>query len=556
MGEPAVSLKPADSETQLGSELMKPGWSQFSLYAPDRPAPDSSARTQVQRQEESVAEESEKLAEIQAKSIAAPPAPANPAPPPSFTPTVPQRPSATWMWPQASPQPASPEAQPDSETKPSESGWLKFDFYAAGQAPPNPLREAGVQAKLSIEQPNDVYEQEADQVAEQVMGMSSAATPTVQRQAEEEELEEIQTKPLAETITPLVQRQEDVEEDEPIQAKCEDCEAEEPIQRFSDRTAQAQPDLENRLNSSKSGGSALSEEVRSFMEPRFGADFSQVRVHTGSDAVQMNQELNAQAFAHKQDVYFGAGKAPGNDALTAHELTHVVQQTRGIGGETHIHRTPTAAKTPIEEAKDLISKHTTLGLIIDQTAIANTLIGQLPGNETVTLEVLNQIRSDKKDDVAYEIAWRSGGKLGSLSQDLRFRLITELLDGIVTDAEEAVVASIWISFDKAGDYAGLAVAAKQKDTLWQKSLKESDDLVKYVKRIVDDFKQDVKDIALHHLDENQNIVTQESGRYGINLKAHYSLNPEDQGLAPQAARRLSGTNETYGRFCGSDQAAS
>jgi hypothetical protein len=63
------------------------------------------------------------------------------------------------------------------------------------------------------------------------------------------------------------------------------------------------------------------------MEPRFGTDFSGVRVHTGEAAVQMNRELNAQAFTHGQDLYFGAGKAPGKDALTAHELTHVVQQT-------------------------------------------------------------------------------------------------------------------------------------------------------------------------------------------------------------------------------------
>jgi Domain of unknown function (DUF4157) len=87
------------------------------------------------------------------------------------------------------------------------------------------------------------------------------------------------------------------------------------------------PSLENRLSNSKGGGSPLPDEVRSFMEPRFGADFSGVRVHTGSDAVQMNRDVNAQAFAHGRDVYFGAGKAPANDSLTAHELTHVVQQT-------------------------------------------------------------------------------------------------------------------------------------------------------------------------------------------------------------------------------------
>ncbi|MBM0744533.1 DUF4157 domain-containing protein [Phormidium sp. CLA17] len=63
------------------------------------------------------------------------------------------------------------------------------------------------------------------------------------------------------------------------------------------------------------------------MEPRFGTDFSQVRVHMGSEAVQMNKDLSAQAFTYKQDIYFGAGKSPGKNDLTAHELTHVVQQT-------------------------------------------------------------------------------------------------------------------------------------------------------------------------------------------------------------------------------------
>ena len=101
-----------------------------------------------------------------------------------------------------------------------------------------------------------------------------------------------------------------------------------PIQRKMDSAADpaSGSNLESQLNASKGGGSPLSDDVRSFMEPRFGADFSGVQVHTGSDAVQMNRDVNAQAFAHGSDIYFGAGKAPGKDALTAHELTHVVQQ--------------------------------------------------------------------------------------------------------------------------------------------------------------------------------------------------------------------------------------
>jgi hypothetical protein len=98
------------------------------------------------------------------------------------------------------------------------------------------------------------------------------------------------------------------------------------VQRSASGTTQVSSNLENRLVSSKAGGSPLPNDVRSFMEPRFGADFSAVRVHTDATAVQMNKELGAQAFTHGSDVYYGAGKSPGKNELTAHELTHTIQQ--------------------------------------------------------------------------------------------------------------------------------------------------------------------------------------------------------------------------------------
>ncbi len=219
-------------------------------------------------------------------------------------------------------------------------------------------RSTPIQAKLKIGQPGDKYEQEADSVADRVMAMSEPAQ--VQREELGEEEEELQMKPLAGTISPLVQREELPQEEEELQMKPEDNvvqreelpEEEELQMKSLDNSIQREElpeeeedlqmkqsspnsqlptpnSLESQLSNSKGGGSPLSDDVRSFMEPRFGADFSGVRVHTGSDAVQMNRDVNAQAFAHGSDVYFGAGKAPGKDALTAHELTHVVQQTGG-----------------------------------------------------------------------------------------------------------------------------------------------------------------------------------------------------------------------------------
>ena len=71
---------------------------------------------------------------------------------------------------------------------------------------------------------------------------------------------------------------------------------------------QASSDLESRLDTTKGGGSPLSLETRSSMESSFGSDFSGVRVHTSSSAIQMNQELGAQAFTYGNDVYFNSGK--------------------------------------------------------------------------------------------------------------------------------------------------------------------------------------------------------------------------------------------------------
>jgi hypothetical protein len=193
-----------------------------------------------------------------------------------------------------------------------------------------------LQAKLTIGQPNDVYEQEADRVAEQVMKMALPIPANVQRQPEDVQSAGIQSTSLAEMITPIVQRQREATNEEPLQEKCETCGEEEQVQRSADgSTVLAQPDLESRIKTSQGGGSPLPDEVRGFIEPRFGTDFSQVRVHTDGEAAQMNQELGAQAFTHRNHIYYGAGKAPAKDEFTGHELTHVVQQGAITKIQTH-----------------------------------------------------------------------------------------------------------------------------------------------------------------------------------------------------------------------------
>jgi outer membrane protein OmpA-like peptidoglycan-associated protein len=82
-------------------------------------------------------------------------------------------------------------------------------------------------------------------------------------------------------------------------------------------------------------GAPLDRTVRADMEAHFGVPLGDVRVHTGPRADQLAQSLGARAFTHGRDIVFGEGRRPGADALTAHELAHVVQQTGGSAGAAH-----------------------------------------------------------------------------------------------------------------------------------------------------------------------------------------------------------------------------
>ncbi|MDX2241493.1 MAG: DUF4157 domain-containing protein [Leptolyngbyaceae cyanobacterium bins.302] len=237
---------------------------------------------------------------------------------------------------------------PDAQTKPNEMmsrhrSILPIPLYAPEPAAPP------VQAKLTVGKPGDPYEQEADCVAEQVMSMPEPAGDLSEEGAlgegEKGKGEGSDLAPLPLALSPLSDSEEELQmkpitissiDSTSLQQKCTECEQEEQVQRSGNGNVEASSDFESRLNSSKGGGSPLSDDVRSFMEPRFGGvSFEAVKVHTDSAAVQMNQELGAQAFTHGSDIYYGNGKAPGKDALTAHELTHFVQQT---GSEESVQR--------------------------------------------------------------------------------------------------------------------------------------------------------------------------------------------------------------------------
>ena len=149
-----------------------------------------------------------------------------------------------------------------------------------------------IQAKLTVGRPDDKYEQEADRVADAVTRMPE----------------------------PLVQRQEEEpEEEEAIQTK-----------NASGKTPQTGSGLETQIRSMGGGGQPLPDSARTFFEPRFGCDFSQVRVHNDRQAAEIARTVNVQAVTIGRNVVFGkeqySPETTSGKRLLAHELAHVVQR--------------------------------------------------------------------------------------------------------------------------------------------------------------------------------------------------------------------------------------
>ncbi|MBE3565043.1 MAG: DUF4157 domain-containing protein [Thermogemmatispora sp.] len=94
------------------------------------------------------------------------------------------------------------------------------------------------------------------------------------------------------------------------------------------------PGVEEEIQTAASAGESLDAATRAYMEPRFGHDFSQVRIHADEQAAEEARALNARAYTVGQEIFFGQGEyAPQSAAgrwLLAHELTHVVQQSETL----------------------------------------------------------------------------------------------------------------------------------------------------------------------------------------------------------------------------------
>jgi hypothetical protein len=151
-----------------------------------------------------------------------------------------------------------------------------------------------LQAKLAVRTPGDQYEHEADRVAEQVT---------------QHPQQSISSEVKGASVSPLVQRR---------------------VSGSAAGISQAPPSVHDALSSP---GRPLPSDLQEEMGQRFGHDFSNVRLHSGSVAEQSAEELHAKAYTVGQDIVLGAGHSLSESGegrrLMAHELAHVVQQTGG-----------------------------------------------------------------------------------------------------------------------------------------------------------------------------------------------------------------------------------
>jgi hypothetical protein len=238
--------------------------------------------------------------------------------------------------------------------------FLEVARRAGNQAMSGLVDRARLQRKLTINPPGDVYEQEADYVADSVMRMPdpgarselSEGAPGLQRCACGGACSSCRTG-----------GSEEEQEGQPLHRKASE----------SGAPATAPPVVHEVLRHS---GEPLDTATRHFMEPRLGADLGGVRVHRDALAAESARAVSALAYTVGNHVVFGAGRySPGTTEgrrLLAHELAHVFQQ--GFMPAASLKRSTT--RPPFEAGPGLLQrKLVATGSTADFAAMVNRIIG-------------------------------------------------------------------------------------------------------------------------------------------------------------------------------------
>jgi len=215
--------------------------------------------------------------------------------------------------------------------------------------------------KLTVNQPGDKFEQEADQMSNRVL---QEPTPLVKndKMLPASSGSKIQKKALNEDKVQKAEMKEDkvqkaeMKDDKVQKAEVKDDKVQKKESGGSNgMTAQTQSAIQNKTT----GGQPLSNDARSYMEPRLGADFSNVRVHSDTESAGLSNQLSARAFTYQNHVFFSRDQyQPGTGEgkqLLAHELTHTIQQGHSPQHNTTVSTTsssPQVQRLGMQDALD------------------------------------------------------------------------------------------------------------------------------------------------------------------------------------------------------------
>jgi hypothetical protein len=316
------------------------------------------------------------------------------------------------------------------------------------------INSAYIQTKLQISTPQDPLEQEADRTADSVMRMPQSdagahlqrvpVTPAAKQEDDEkgEEANIVAPKAKSHSI-PLAVRDDDEEdalvpvqrvfadgqEGKTAQRTCADCEEEQQVSRAATvnsaaKTTNKQNQSANTVSANisalKAGGSPLSPTMRAFFEPRFGADFSQVRLHTDSSAANTARALDAKAFTVENNIAFSEGEFDPESSegrkLVAHELTHTIQQgatnklPENSGGDSKAGSVATLTSAPKSSLEIKPNRASISRLPSEEPVSAREYFDKHFIPEALTGVILAQVRPEIHGTGSPWLSWTSGGE--------------------------------------------------------------------------------------------------------------------------------------------------
>jgi outer membrane protein OmpA-like peptidoglycan-associated protein len=177
-----------------------------------------------------------------------------------------------------------------------------------------------------------------------------------------------------------------------VNRKCESCDKEEKVQKKENASGKTISSGVSSQVKSLQGGNALPSSARNFFEPKFGANFSNVKVHNDSQSNELASSVNARAFTYKDNIVFNKGQydteTDDGKHLLAHELTHVVQQNPSVSKKENDNKEDEKIqRVPVTSQFDITGKD-------PSTATDDTIIRFDKGETAVSGPELAKIKKD------------------------------------------------------------------------------------------------------------------------------------------------------------------